>query len=226
MRFLNCKIMNYELYNNYQPRIGYNNFNFGYNFNFQMPNTTPQYNENLKLIHNKPEIGSEANLPEDKLIELKQSPARQKLSVVLHECDNKCFSVTEQDIALINIIAHSGMDKLFNYEELLNSTLINKTEKIISVIQGIDKLDTANMTEAEMEAKADEFSKIIEHEKSEMATLRQLLAEGAELAKKYVNQNNDNELQNDIRKFGEKISSFAQNATADENTQTTETEEK
>lgn len=189
-----------------------------YIFNYNSSKHENTYNENLKLRYNKPEISSEENLSEDKLEELKQSPARKRLSVALHECDNKCFSVTDKDAAMLNIIGNSVIVQRFNFCDLFEKMMQSNTQKIVSVIQGINQLDTGNMTESEMEAKADEFTKIVNQEKSKMETIRELLAEGVELAKQYEKTDDSKEkaqLDASIKQFGNKFTAFAQNATAE-----------
>lgn len=223
MSLINFKsIKNLEFGYNFQENFSSKNAD-EYDFHFKSnTSTTHEYNKNLKLRYGSPEIKSETNLPEDKLIKLKHSESRQKLSIILHECDNKCFSIQKQDEKLLNIIGHSGLLEKLNFEEQLDKILISKTNKIVSVIQGINQLDTENMTESEMESKAKEFSRIIETEKSSMARLRELLNEGAELAKQYTNpeKNSNENIEEKIRAYDEKFSKFAQSASGDNKNKT------
>ena len=101
---------------NYQDNFALNNYlkQEQYPFWNNIPKT-PQFNENLKLWYNKPEISSEVNLSEDKLIQLKQSPARQQISLALKKCDDKVFSCTKKDCDKMNIIIESGIGDRFNF---------------------------------------------------------------------------------------------------------------
>ena len=201
----------------------YNQHKYTYDNNitelmFSKYNTSQtSYSENLKQRFDKPEISSEADLPEGKLIELKQSPARQEISKILHSCDDKAFAIQDKEIDQMNLIIQSGIGKTFNFEEIMDKFLVNKTDRVISVIQGIDQLDTGKMTESEMKAKASEFSKIIEQEKVKMETFRKLLDEGAKLAKKVLSGEKNTakkELDKEIKEFGKKFTAFVQDATS------------
>ena len=188
-------------------------------WNFKNSKQTPKFNENLKLRYDQPEIKSEENLPDDKLIKLKQSPARQQLSIILKKCDNKVFSISQKDCDMMNIITGSGIGDKFDFDGLTEKFSISKTKKIISVIQGISNLDTANMTEAEMQSKANEFEKIVEQEKTIMERFRILLNEGVELAKELSNKNLSNKdkanIDKKITQFGEKFSAFVLNSSTE-----------
>lgn len=170
-----------------------------------------KYSKNLMLIHGKPEIRSEAKLSETELIRLKQSPARQKLSETLAKCYDKVFNIKNEDTDLENIIMHSQVGKSFNFVKLLEASLKDKTGKIIQVIQGINSLDTANMTEKQMENKVKEYSSLIDDAKNHITSLRNLLYEGAQLAIK-SKQTNKNELNPEITKFQMKFTAFVENS--------------
>ena len=215
-------VQNYFALNNYQKQDPYTFWN-----NTQKE---PEFNENLKLRYGQPEIRSESNLPEEKLIQLKQSPARQQISLTLKKCDDKVFNCTKKDCDKMNIIIESGIGDKFNFNELVDKFLISKTNKIISVIQGTDKLDTGNMTEIEMQAKANKFSQIVEQARAEIEAFRDLLDEGVELAKELSNENSSNKNKKDLNdkiiQYGQKFTAFVQSSTTNDTNSSKNTENK
>lgn len=218
------KILQQDTNYNFQ-KYSYDNNNSEFMFSKNNSFSQVSHSENLKQRFNQPEIASEANLPEEKLIELKQSPARQEISHILHSCDDKAFAIQDKEIKQINLIIQSGIGKIFNFDEIIDKFLVSKTDRVISVIQGINQLDTGKMTESEMKAKASEFSKIIEQEKSKMENFRKLLDEGAKLAKKVLSGEKDTdkkELNNEIKEYGKKFTAFVQGATSNSSGKTQE----
>lgn len=177
-----------------------------------------KYNENLMLNNGRPEVGSETKLSNEELMRLKQSPARQKLSGILQKCNDKVLAIKEEDTDLINIINRSKIFEKFDFKKQLDKNLIGKTKKVISVIQGIYKLDTAHMTEEQMEAKVKEYSAIIDDAVEQMKTIRQFLFNGAQLATKYMQSQvsgNKNCLDSEIEQFGLNFTKFVEEGTTD-----------
>ena len=130
----------------------------------------------------------------------------------------------------MNIIIESGIGDKFNFNELVDKFLISKTNKIIFVIQGTDKLDTGNMTEIEMQAKANKFSQIVEQARAEIEAFRNLLDEGVELAKEFSNENSSNKNKKDLNdkiiQYGQKFTAFVQSSTTNDTNSSKNTENK
>lgn len=186
------------------------------NYNFDFSSDKPAQKENLKLYNNRPEIASEAELSEEQLIKLKKSPARQELSKLLRECDSKEFSYQESDTKLMRIIYDSGILGYKNIDTLINKILTAKTQKILTVINGINQLDTANMSEEEMQSKVKEFSEILDQARTSMKQWRDTMQETANLGQKIIENQNNNERNNiSIENVYQRFQKLAQNGTFD-----------
>lgn len=186
------------------------------NYNFDFSSDKPAQKENLKLYNNRPEIASEAELSEEQLIKLKKSPARQELSKLLRECDSKEFSYQKSDTKLMRIIYDSGILGYKNIDTLINKILTAKTQKILTVINGINQLDTANMSEEEMQSKVKEFSEILDQARTSMKQWRDTMQETANLGQKIIENQNNNERNNiSIENVYQRFQKLAQNGTFD-----------
>ena len=186
------------------------------NYNFDFSSDKPAQKENLKLYNNRPEIASEAELSEEQLIKLKKSPARQELSKLLRECDSEEFSYQRSDTKLKKIIYDSGILGYKNIDTLIDKILIAKTQKILTVINGINQLDTANMSEEEMRSKVKEFSEILDQARTSMKQWRDTMQETANLGQKIIENQNNNERNNiSIENVYQRFQKLAQNGTFD-----------
>ena len=218
MGLINFKNIN-TVSNSYSYINIQNNFfssNNNYNINFDFSSDKPAQKENLKLYNNRPEIASEAELSEEQLIKLKKSPARQELSKLLRECDSEEFSYQRSDTKLKKIIYDSGILGYKNIDTLIDKILIAKTQKILTVINGINQLDTANMSEEEMQSKVKEFSEILGQARTSMKQWRDTMQEAANLGQKIIENQNNNERNNiSIENVYQKFQKLAQNGTFD-----------
>lgn len=103
-----------------------------------------------------------------------------------------------------------------NIDTLINKILTAKTQKILTVINGINQLDTANMSEEEMQSKVKEFSEILGQARTSMKQWRDTMQETANLGQKIIENQNNNERNNiSIENVYQRFQKLAQNGTFD-----------
>lgn len=116
----------------------------------------------------------------------------------------------------MRIIYDSGILGYKNIDTLINKILTAKTQKILTVINGINQLDTANMSEEEMQSKVKEFSEILDQARTSMKQWRDTMQETANLGQKIIENQNNNERNNiSIENVYQRFQKLAQNGTFD-----------